>query len=186
MSSRRKGSTVAVSAGKRTSADKSSRGKLATKKPAPRIVPPPAVDESRKPRPTLLPGQSLCDHCSAKCCKYFAWPIERPSERGDFDYIRWAMLHSQTTFFVEDDDWYVLVHTTCKHLRSDNLCGIYETRPEICRTYSTDDCEFDDHYVYEKYFETPEQVHEYMEVVTPPKGQKSIRSPKPPLLQFLN
>ena len=47
----------------------------------PKATPAPVVDESRKPRPTLLPGQSLCDHCSAKCCKYFAWPIERPSER---------------------------------------------------------------------------------------------------------
>jgi len=142
--------------------------------------------DPRANRPVLQPGQSLCDHCSAKCCKYFAWPIERPVERADFDYIRWAMLHSQTTFFVEDDDWYVLVHTTCKHLRPDNLCGIYETRPEICREYSTNDCEFDSHYVYEKYFETPEQVYEYMEVVSPPEGQTSIRSPKPPLFQFLN
>ena len=40
------------------------------------------------PRPTLLPGQSLCDHCTAKCCKYFAWPIEKPTRRADFDYMR--------------------------------------------------------------------------------------------------
>lgn len=185
MSSRRKESSVAVAARRRTSAAKS-QGKRAARSTVPPVAPAPVVSDSRKPRPTLLPGQSLCDHCSAKCCKYFAWPIDRPSDRDDFDYIRWAMLHSQTTFFVEDDDWYVLVHTTCKHLRSDNLCGIYETRPEICRSYSTDDCEFDDHYVYEKYFETPEQVYEYMEVVTPPKGRKSIRSQQPPLLQFLN
>jgi Fe-S-cluster containining protein len=145
---------------------------------------PPKFDP-RRPRPTLKAGESLCDYCSAKCCKYFAWPIEAPTERSDFDYIRWAMLHAQTTFFVEDDSWYVLVHTTCKHLRSDNLCGIYETRPEICREYSTNDCEFDDHYVYEKYFETPEQVDEYMEIVAPDKKRTSIRSRKPALLPIL-
>lgn len=181
MSSRRKGSSVAVAERKPKSAGSK---KPEAVKPAQVAEPGPADRHSN--RPTLLPGQSLCDHCSAKCCKYFAWPIERPSARSDFDYIRWAMLHSQTTFFVEDDDWYVLVHTTCKHLRSDNLCGIYETRPEICREYSTNDCEFDDRYVYEKYFETAEQMAEYMEVVAPPKGQESIRSPKPPLFQFLS
>lgn len=152
--------------------------------PLPVVKVPPNFDPKR-PRPTLKEGECLCDYCSAKCCKYFAWPIEAPTERGDFDYIRWAMLHVQTTFFVEDEAWYVLVHTTCKHLRSDNLCGIYETRPEICREYSTNDCEFDDHYVYEKYFETPEQVDEYMEVVAPDKKRTSIRSRKPALLPIL-
>lgn len=138
-----------------------------------------------KPRPVLKAGESLCDHCSAKCCKYFAWPIEKPTTRGDYDFMRWAMLHAHTTFFVEEGDWYVLVHTTCKHLQPDNRCGIYYTRPEICREYSTDNCEFDDHYVYEKYFETPEQVWEYVEAVMPPKGRKSIRSEKPALLPVI-
>ena len=134
------------------------------------------------PRPTLLPGQSLCDHCTAKCCKYFAWPIEKPTRRADFDYMRWAMLHDRTTFFVEDGSWYVLVHTTCKHLLPDNRCGIYHTRPEICREYSTDNCEFDEHYVCERYFETPEQVDEYMDALFPKRGRKGIRSAKPELL----
>jgi uncharacterized protein len=141
---------------------------------------------SQKPgRPVLKPGEFLCDYCSAKCCKYFAWPIEAPSTREDFDFVRWAMLHTSTTYFVEDEVWYLLVHAHCKHLQSDNRCGIYHTRPQICRDYSTDDCEFDDHYVYEKYFETPEQMDEYVEVLLPPKGRTGIRSPKPPLLPIL-
>jgi Fe-S-cluster containining protein len=135
--------------------------------------------------PVLLPGQSLCDHCTAKCCKYFAWPIEKPTKRADFDYMRWAMLHTGTTFFVEDGDWYVLVHSTCKHLLPDNRCGIYLTRPEICREYSTDNCEFDPTYCYEKYFETPEQIEDYVEAVLPPKGRKGIRSAKPPVLPIV-
>ena len=138
-----------------------------------------------KPHPVLKPGETLCDHCSAKCCKYFAWPIDKPTTRADFDYMRWAMLHGRTSFFVEEDDWYLLVHAECRHLGPDNRCGIYHTRPHICREYSTDNCEFDDHYVYEKYFETPEQIEEYMEVVLPPKDRKTIRSAKPPLLPIL-
>ena len=63
--------------------------------------------------------------------------------------------------FKEDDDWYLLVHTTCRHLQDDNRCGIYETRPQICREYSTDNCEYDDDWTYDFYLERPEQVAEY-------------------------
>ena len=63
--------------------------------------------------------------------------------------------------FTEGETWYLLVHTDCKHLQDDHRCGIYETRPKICREYTTAECEFDDSYTYEQYFETPEQVEEY-------------------------
>ena len=31
-------------------------------------------------------------------------PIDKPKTRADFDYMRWAMLHGRTSFFVEEDD----------------------------------------------------------------------------------
>lgn len=136
-------------------------------------------------REELQPGDCLCNHCTARCCRYFATPIERPKTRKDFDYIRWYLLHGQATVFVEDDTWYLLVHTACKHLQPDNRCGIYDTRPQICREYSTDQCEFDDHFVYERYFETPEQVEEYVEAVLPGRAGAAARSPRPPLLRVL-
>jgi Fe-S-cluster containining protein len=86
--------------------------------------------------------------------------------------------------FKEDDDWYLLVHTTCQHLPPDYRCGIYETRPQICRDYTTKNCEYDDDWTYDFYLETPEQVWEYTEAVCQKKG-KSIRSPRPPLLPVL-
>lgn len=133
----------------------------------------------------LKPHESLCDHCTAKCCHYFALPIETPTELADFEYIRWYLLHDRATVFTEDGDWYLLVHTTCKHLQPDHRCGIYETRPLICREYSTDVCEFEDDWTYEHYFETPEQVYEYTEAVLGPLSKKGIRSPEPALLPLL-
>lgn len=133
-------------------------------------------------REDLKPGESLCDHCTAKCCKYFALPIDTPTRRKDFDFIRWYLLHDGATVFTEDDDWYLLVHAECKHLQSDNRCGIYDTRPQICRDYSTDDCEYEDKWCYDRYFETPEQVAEYVEAVMPGKRPDGIRSARPPLL----
>ncbi len=132
-------------------------------------------------REDLKPDESLCDHCTAKCCKYFALPIDEPTTREDFDFIRWYLLHEAATVFTEDGTWYLLVHTACKHLQPDNRCGIYFTRPQICRDYSTDACEYDDSWGYERYFETPEQLEEYADAIFPAAG-KQRRSAKPQLL----
>jgi uncharacterized protein len=140
---------------------------------------------SIKPRRKDVPmDRVLCDFCTAKCCRYFAMPIETPEDRADFEYIRWFLLHDRASVFKEDDTWYLLVHTTCRHLQEDNRCGIYETRPPICREYSTKDCEYEDDWTYDFYLERPEQVAEYTEAVLREPGQ-SIRSPKPPLLPIL-
>ena len=127
----------------------------------------------------------LCDYCSAKCCRYFALAIETPEEFADFEYIRWFLLHDRATVFRDGEDWYILVHTTCRHLQADNRCGIYDTRPQICRDYSTKDCEYEDDWTYDFYLERAEQVSEYVEAVIQEKG-KSIRSAQPPLLPIVS
>ena len=83
-----------------------------------------------------------------------------------------SCLHDRATIFKEDGDWYLLVHTTCEHLQADNRCGIYETRPTICREYTTKECEYDDDWTYDFYLETADQVAEYTEAILPKKAQK--------------
>lgn len=143
----------------------------------------------RKPklrREQLPSGEVLCSYCTAKCCRYFALPIEEPTTREDWEFVRWYLLHEGATVFREDDAWYLLVHTACKHLGPDNRCGIYETRPLICQQYSTKDCEYEDDWLYEQYLETAEQAAEYAEAILPRKRGESIRSPKPPALPILS
>ena len=136
----------------------------------------------RMTRENLPKGACLCEYCTAKCCRYFALPIDTPDTIKEFDYVRWFLLHGQASVFVEDESWYLLVHTVCKHLQPDNRCGIYETRPEICREYTTDNCEYDEDSTYEKYFETPEQVAEYIEATVGQAEFGCLRTPEPPLL----
>lgn len=136
-------------------------------------------------REDLPAGQVLCEHCSAKCCRYFALPIEEPTEKRDWEFIRWYLLHEAATVFKEDDTWYLLVHTACKHLGSDNRCGIYTTRPQICQEYSTENCEYEDEWLYEQYLETAEQVWEYAEAILEPDDPDNIRSPRPALLPIV-
>ena len=136
-------------------------------------------------REDLKPGQVLCQFCTAKCCRYFALAIETPSTFEDFEYIRWYLLHDRATVFTEDDTWYLLVHTVCKHLQDDHRCGIYETRPTICRQYTTDECEYDDDWTYDRYFETAEQIAEYSNAMFVQPGDVCFRSPQPSLLPIL-
>lgn len=147
----------------------------------------PPVKRPRKPRrEELSPDENLCDHCTAKCCRYFALPIDTPETEQEFDFLRWYLLHERASLFTEEETWYLLVHTTCQHLEADNRCGIYETRPQICRDYSTDNCEYDDDTTYERYFETPEQMAEYMEALGFGAGPAVRRSRRPPLLPLLS
>ncbi len=135
----------------------------------------------QKRREQLNLGENLCDYCSAKCCKYFALPIDTPDGRADFEFIRWYLLHDYATVFIDEGTWYLLVHTPCKHLQADNRCEIYETRPQICRDYSNDNCEYEDDYTYERYFETPEQIDEYAQALFNTPTSPNFRSPKPGL-----
>ena len=145
-----------------------------------------ATASTTKPPRTSLPSDAnLCEYCTAKCCRYFALPVETPKNKKDFDFLRWYLLHGQASLFLEDGEWYLLVHTVCKHLQDDHRCGIYETRPQICREYTTKNCEYEDQWTYERYFETPEQVQEYAEAVLPPGRNNSIRSPKPASLPVI-
>lgn len=134
-------------------------------------------------RSDLRPGEVLCDHCTAKCCRYFALTIDTPETYEDFDFIRWYLLHRETSLFIEEDTWYLVVHTACDKLMADNRCGIYETRPQICRDYTTDNCEFDNDATYDQLFETAEQFHEYMDARF--FSASRFRSPKPTALPIV-
>lgn len=128
-----------------------------------------AMPRKKFRREDLQPGEVLCAYCTAKCCRYFALPIDAPTTWHEFDNLRWYVMHGRTAVFVDGDTWYLMVYGDCKHLRADHLCGTYETRPQICRDYTTKNCEFDGDGVYDKFFETPEQIWEYAEAVLPPK-----------------
>ena len=75
----------------------------------------------------------LCDKCAALCCRYFALPIDAPTSAREYDDIRWYLVHENVFVFIEKRKWYLGIYSRCKHLQADNRCGIYLTRPQICR-----------------------------------------------------
>lgn len=143
------------------------------------------IQRTKPSRDELKEGQVLCEFCTAKCCRYFALPIDTPDTFDEFEFVRWFILHEKATVFTEDDSWFLLVHTICRHLQDDNRCGIYETRPQICRDYTTKDCEYEDTWTYDRYFETPEQVGDYTDAMFAEPGDANFRSKRPALLPIL-
>ena len=103
-----------------------------------------------------------CKKCPGLCCRYFGLPIETPETAGDFDDVRWYLLHKGTEVYVSDGDWYINIKNPCKKLQSDHACGIYEKRPRICRGYTTDNCDVtSDQYDHDHHFYSAEQLTEY-------------------------
>ncbi len=128
-------------------------------------------------RENLPDGEVLCSYCNARCCRYFALQIDEPTTRHDFDNLRWYLLHGSFSVFVDDGAWYLMIPGDCKHILPDNRCGIYEIRPQICRDYTTDNCEYDNAGVYDQFFETPEQIYEYSQAVLPAAPRRKASDP---------
>lgn len=125
-----------------------------------------------------MPGV-LCEHCSGLCCRYIALPIETPESKADFDDVRWYLLHEGVSVFVEDGEWYISFQATCRHLQPDFRCGIYETRPRICREYSTDNCDYHSgDYGWSAHFTCPEHLDAYVRDRAAEAGAGAKRSKK--------
>lgn len=107
-------------------------------------------------------GSILCEHCTGMCCKYIALPLDTPETKRDFDDMRWYLLHQGISVFVEDDEWYIQIEARCNALQLDNRCGIYETRPEICREYTIEGCDYHGgNYEYKNIFKSPDEIEEF-------------------------
>jgi Fe-S-cluster containining protein len=104
----------------------------------------------------------MCVRCGGKCCRYFCFEIDAPEDYDEFEDVRWFLLHEGVSVHVDKGEWYISIANTCKMLQSDNLCGVYETRPTICRVYETATCDLNGgDYGYDEVFETPEQLEAY-------------------------
>lgn len=122
-------------------------------------------------------GSVLCEHCAAACCRYVAIPLDVPRSAGDYDDIRWYVMHEHISVFVEDADWYIQFQTRCKNLGQDNRCTIYDTRPKICETYEPGECDYSGGlHGYDHYFTHPQQIEAFYEEKT---GKKLVKGRAP-------
>ncbi|MHB1515798.1 MAG: YkgJ family cysteine cluster protein [Acidiferrobacteraceae bacterium] len=93
----------------------------------------------------VMTPETKCGYCTnSKCCTYITQKIDGPRSHDDFDHLLWQVSHHGVSVYKDSDGWYLLFETRCDHLATGGRCGIYETRPQICRDYSNDYCEFDE------------------------------------------
>ena len=118
--------------------------------------------------------KSLCYRCPAACCRYIALPFDEPEDAEAFEEIRWFLMHEGVTVFVTEGQWFVSVTTPCKHLDEQSRCAIYADRPQICREYSSDGCDYrGGDYGYKLFFTHPEQLAEYAQQQLVGKGRST-------------
>ena len=88
--------------------------------------------------------ENKCSFCTGSlCCTYITQEIEKPRTKLDFSNLLWQVSHENVALYKDDDGWSLLINGKCSHLQPNGQCGIYDTRPQACRDYSNDHCEFD-------------------------------------------
>jgi len=112
--------------------------------------------------PELKPGETLCDHCNARCCRHIGVEITPPETLSDFEWLKFYLLHDNVNITREPDGtWTVVFVTPCRFLEG-NKCGIHDaTRPEICSSYNPPHCEYNMPPESSMRFDTPEHLDAY-------------------------
>ena len=105
-----------------------------------------------------------CSKCTKSiCCNSINQKIPTPRSKEDFDHLVWQVSHENINIFKDADGWFLHIKANCMHLLPSGVCGIYETRPWVCREYSNDFCEYDESIAdaSEHFFAEPKQLHKY-------------------------
>ena len=73
------------------------------------------------------------EQCQGACCVFLGVFLSAPSEQLDFLVTRGIPVVATTNEEVQ----YAMVPQRCQHLTPEGRCGIYASRPEVCRTFPT-------------------------------------------------
>lgn len=109
-----------------------------------------------------------CAECGGRCCSFKTLRISfRGLDKGqrydsvftDEDTANNVLLDDGT---VPDMDFYVLTYPDgtrslvfdCNHLTDDGLCGVYDNRPELCRSFVCDALDPDDDTTLDEFLES--------------------------------
>lgn len=92
-----------------------------------------------------LTSENKCSYCTQSiCCNYVNIEIDTPRSRADFDQLLWQVAHDNISFYKDEDGWFMTISSRCGFLSDRGECGIYDSRPTICREYTNEFCEFDE------------------------------------------
>jgi Fe-S-cluster containining protein len=116
----------------------------------------------------------ICVKCTG-CCRYVTVDLVKPRNKEKIQLYTWYLLHKNVQIYIDNEgDWNLLFITPCTELQSNGMCGIYETRPKICKEYSPKSCSRTgkDH---THLFMTPTAMLEYLEEEKKKKQKKPAK-----------
>jgi uncharacterized protein len=91
-----------------------------------------------------MTAENKCSFCKQSiCCTYITQQLDTPRSMRDFDHLLWQTAHKDIQIYKDEDGWFLVVNNKCTHLQADGGCGVYETRPIVCREHDNDFCEYD-------------------------------------------
>ncbi|MDJ0841414.1 MAG: YkgJ family cysteine cluster protein [Acidobacteriota bacterium] len=111
--------------------------------------------------PLENPDDSRCRGCTALCCHNLTLPAPPPATPEALQDLLWRLHFDTVRLCIIDGNWFMIVSGRCTFLGDDNMCTIYETRPEQCRKYNPPFCE---RYMnpYEVVFHSPQELKDYL------------------------
>ena len=91
-----------------------------------------------------IPVDNKCSRCHGSiCCTYTTEALGTMRSMSDFQHLLWQVSHEHVEAYKDESGWYLLIRGSCEHLQAGGACGIYEVRPQVCRDYDNDWCEYD-------------------------------------------
>jgi Fe-S-cluster containining protein len=119
---------------------------------------------SRVPLPVVQarPEPVSCTSCG-RCCTYVGVGINSPSRPRYATDILWYLYHENVSVYRDGDgEWSVHFESRCRNLGADLLCGVYPTRPHICRTFDDRTCEVNDPAAGARTFREPREFLDWL------------------------
>ncbi len=111
-----------------------------------------------------IPLENKCSRClQGTCCTYITEALGTMRSKAEFEHLLWQVAHENIEAYKDKDGWFLLIRGKCEHLGPSGGCNIYDDRPQICRDYDNDWCEFDEpaesHFTY--YFRNYSELLSY-------------------------
>ncbi len=104
------------------------------------------MEQATQSKPKIkITSENKCSFCAGTlCCNYITSEIDKPKTKSDFDHLLWQLAHKNIQAYKDEDGWFIVANNRCNFLQDDGRCGIYETRPQVCRDYKNYFCEYDE------------------------------------------
>ena len=106
-------------------------------------------------------SNSLCDDCTSICCTDLAIPATKPRTKDEIFEMKWHLQYDTVSVCIRNRRWYLLIKGRCIYLDENNLCKIYDRRPDRCRRHNPPDCERFASW-YDIRIDTPEELESYL------------------------